>query len=486
MSTLTPSRYRWKIVYSTGPKRWICPKNGWRMIRTPYRHRVLVEAPSAQVKEKSPKRAPEVELEEEDPKEDPEEDPESKFSSIFAIVSTDVVVSRTTSNATSSVVKESDAFFWYPLSIGIGEVSVFRFGVVLVVAVLWSAKRDSVTRANEIASPKIVGFNLKSAHYRADIVISSDEASSGVTYTSISSDDEEPSDAGPEYPEYLALSNAEILVEDQLYAADASPTVLSSSYIVDFDLEDDPEDESEAGPTNYPPDRRDDDDDDSSGDDADDEDEEEASKEDEEEEKHLAPADSTVVSLTVDHVPFTEKTEPFKTDESVDTLPPPLVARILAIPTPPPSPLTPLSSPLPQIPSPPLPLPSPPPSSPLLLPATDRRGDIPEAVFPPRKRLCLSLGPRFEVFSGHTYVPDPEHPPTPEFVPEPVYPEFMTPEDDVLPTEEQPLPAADSPTIDSLGYILESDPEEDPEEDDKDPKEDPTNYPTDRDDDNDE
>nr|GEY87373.1 hypothetical protein [Tanacetum cinerariifolium] len=95
-------------------------------------------------------------------------------------------------------------------------------------------------------------------------------------------------------------------------------------------------------------------------------------------------------------------------------------------------------------------------------------------------------GMRTTVFSGHTYVPDPEHPPTSEFVPEPVYPEFMTPEDDVLPTEEQPLPAADSPTVDSLGYILESDPGEDPEEDDKDPKEDPTNYPTDRDDDNDE
>ncbi|GJV86721.1 putative reverse transcriptase domain-containing protein [Tanacetum coccineum] len=46
----------------------------------------------------------------------------------------------------------------------------------------------------------------------------------------------------------------------------------------------------------------------------------------------------------------------------------------------------------------PLPLPSlPPPSSPLLLPSTDRRADIPESVLPPRKRLCLALGPRFEV-----------------------------------------------------------------------------------------
>ncbi|GJU20134.1 hypothetical protein Tco_1153476 [Tanacetum coccineum] len=79
------------------------------------------------------------------------------------------------------------------------------------------------------------------------------------------------------------------------------------------------------------------------------------------------------------------------------------------------------------------------------------------------------------------YVPGPEEPeqapPLPEFVPEPVYPEFMPPEDEVLLAEEQPLPAATSPTVDSPGYVPESDPEEDPEEDDdKDPEEDPANY----------
>nr|GEW54772.1 reverse transcriptase domain-containing protein [Tanacetum cinerariifolium] len=47
----------------------------------------------------------------------------------------------------------------------------------------------------------------------------------------------------------------------------------------------------------------------------------------------------------------------------------------------------------------------------------------------------------------------------------------------------RPLPAVDSPTADSRGYIHESDPEEDPEEDDEDLEEDPTDYPTDRDDD---
>ncbi|GKD89192.1 hypothetical protein Tco_1364699 [Tanacetum coccineum] len=84
------------------------------------------------------------------------------------------------------------------------------------------------------------------------------------------------------------------------------------------------------------------------------------------------------------------------------------------------------------------------------------------------------------------YVPGPEHPPSPDFVPKPVYPEFMPSEDDVLLAEEQPLPAAVSPTADSPSYITESDPEEDPEEDDEDPEEDPAVYPDDRDDDDDE
>ncbi|GKE52538.1 hypothetical protein Tco_1487694, partial [Tanacetum coccineum] len=73
-------------------------------------------------------------------------------------------------------------------------------------------------------------------------------------------------------------------------------------------------------------------------------------------------------------------------------------------------------------------------------------------------------------------------PPSPDFVPDPVYPEFMSPEDDVLPAKEQPLPAAVSPTTNSPGYITESDPEEDLKEGDEDPEEDPTDYPTDRDD----
>ncbi|GJY72684.1 retrovirus-related pol polyprotein from transposon TNT 1-94, partial [Tanacetum coccineum] len=54
----------------------------------------------------------------------------------------------------------------------------------------------------------------------------------------------------------------------------------------------------------------------------------------------------------------------------------------------------------------------------------------------------------------------------PDFVPEPVYPEYMPLEDEhVFPAEEQPLPPIDSPTVGSPGYVSESDPEEDEPED---------------------
>ncbi|GKD03974.1 hypothetical protein Tco_1178948, partial [Tanacetum coccineum] len=72
------------------------------------------------------------------------------------------------------------------------------------------------------------------------------------------------------------------------------------------------------------------------------------------------------------------------------------------------------------------------------------------------------------------------------YVPESAYPESMPPEEEVLPVEEQPLPAALLAIADSPGYVPESDPEEDPEEDDdEDPEEDLADYPTDRGDDDD-
>ncbi|GKC54549.1 hypothetical protein Tco_1077294 [Tanacetum coccineum] len=90
------------------------------------------------------------------------------------------------------------------------------------------------------------------------------------------------------------------------------------------------------------------------------------------------------------------------------------------------------------------------------------------------------VGPEHEGLPWMLDDPYVQSPPPPDFVLEPVYPEFMPLEGKILPAEEQPLPAADSPTADSPGYIPESDPEEDPEEDDdEDPEADPADYPAD-------
>ncbi|GJS55851.1 hypothetical protein Tco_0629213 [Tanacetum coccineum] len=81
---------------------------------------------------------------------------------------------------------------------------------------------------------------------------------------------------------------------------------------------------------------------------------------------------------------------------------------------------------------------------------------------------------------------EPQSPPPLDYVPEPIYPKYMPQEDEVFPAEEQPLPAAASPTTQLPDYVPESDPEADPEEDDdEDPEEDPVDYPADGGDDGD-
>nr|GFC67455.1 hypothetical protein [Tanacetum cinerariifolium] len=120
-----------------------------------------------------------------------------------------------------------------------------------------------------------------------------------------------------------------------------------------------------------------------------------------------------------DQAPSAEETEPFETDESAATPPPQPAYRTTArisIPAPIPFP------PLPLIPSPHSPVSSPaPPPSPILslgyraamirlrneaastlppssqLPAASRMEDRPEVTLPPRKRLYITLGPRYEV-----------------------------------------------------------------------------------------
>ncbi|GKE34873.1 hypothetical protein Tco_1454195, partial [Tanacetum coccineum] len=181
----------------------------------------------------------------------------------------------------------------------------------------------------------------------------------------------------------------------------------------------------------------DDDDGDLSGDDADNEDEDEGDEDDEdeeEEEEHLASADSAVVVPTA----------------SISLPPEAEVERLLAMPTPPPSPPISLSPPStgeclarcmapsahsspPPVPSPLLPLfgcptqiqtlgiastqalvdavtaalPSPPlPPSLYIPPPVDRRDDILESERLPRKRSCLfALGSRYEVGESYTARP---------------------------------------------------------------------------------
>ncbi|GJW33805.1 hypothetical protein Tco_0053837 [Tanacetum coccineum] len=49
----------------------------------------------------------------------------------------------------------------------------------------------------------------------------------------------------------------------------------------------------------------------------------------------------------------------------------------------------------------------------------------------------------------------------PDYVPEPMYPKYIPLEDEhVFPAEEQPLPPVVSPTAESPGYVVESDPDE--------------------------
>nr|GEY46700.1 putative reverse transcriptase domain-containing protein [Tanacetum cinerariifolium] len=170
-------------------------------------------------------------------------------------------------------------------------------------------------------------------------------SSSTVTYTSISSDYEEPSDVGsPEVIIYrygrLPMHPVDPYVEAALQATEqappspdyvsgpehppspdfvsgpkypkylvdvkvpvASPAALSSGYITDSDPEEDP--------ANYPADEGDDANDESPNDDDDEEEEQEASKDDhKEEEEHPALADSSGVPID-DLVPSAEDTEGF-------------------------------------------------------------------------------------------------------------------------------------------------------------------------------
>ncbi|GJR59291.1 putative ribonuclease H-like domain-containing protein [Tanacetum coccineum] len=272
----------------------------------------------------------------------------------------------------------------------------------------WKCKKQTVVANSTTEAEYIAASNY--------LVMSS--ASSAVTYTSVYTDsepgrvfwgaDEEISEGGPEepqtppvpqdederepmfiqphdpdyvpepiYPEYIPLEDEHVFpIEEQPLPPVDSPTAESPGYVAESDPEEDPEeyedDKIEDGPVDYPMDGGDDvddDDDDSSGDDADDEDEDEENEE-EEEEEHLALADSAVVVYIIEL-------------DSISLLPEAEVKRLLAMPTPSPSP--PISL------------------SPLSVGERFARDDLPESELPPHKRLCLStLGSKNEIRESST------------------------------------------------------------------------------------
>nr|GEX58154.1 hypothetical protein [Tanacetum cinerariifolium] len=274
-------------------------------------------------------------------------------------------------------------------------------------------------------------------------------------------------------PDYFMPPEDDVLpAEEQPLPVAVSPTTNSPGYIPKSNPEGDPKEDLKEDPADYLTDREDDEEEEeSSGDDADDEEEDEH---EDEEEEHPSPANSVPppvhrVTARMSVRAQTPISLPLETN----------VARLLTIPTLPPSPLSLLSSPLPsilsplpQILSPPLLIPSPllpasptyplgdravmirlraespstsyppppivlpytmasmamlraatpsiyiltprsktPPSGtlsllpilvpasslPLLLPSTDCRADVRKVTLPSWKRLCITLGPRFEV-----------------------------------------------------------------------------------------
>ncbi|GJW45690.1 hypothetical protein Tco_0077336 [Tanacetum coccineum] len=166
------------------------------------------------------------------------------------------------------------------------------------------------------------------------------------------------------YPEFMPLEDEVFLAEEQPLPTAVSPTADSLGYIANSDPEKDEED-LEEDPTDYSANGGDDDDNESSKDDKDDDDDVEEDEDKEEEEEHPAPADS--IPPPVHHVTARmtirdEPPTPFWSEVEI--------ARLVAIPSPPPSPLSPWLSPLPHIPSPPLPVSSLVPVSPPPLPAS--------------------------------------------------------------------------------------------------------------------
>nr|GEY77897.1 hypothetical protein [Tanacetum cinerariifolium] len=180
------------------------------------------------------------------------------------------------------------------------------------------------------------------------------------------------------------------MAKDQVLSSFLTTCSKYLRYILECDSDKDPEDDDdedpEEDPADYPTDHNYEED--PSGDYADEEDEEQDEDDDDEEKEHPALADSILpppalrVTARISSRP--QPPTQFFTKEDAE--------RFLAMPIPPPSPLTLLSSSLPQIPSPLLsasppilPIPQPAISPPLQLLSSDRRADRPELLSSDRR-----------------------------------------------------------------------------------------------------
>ncbi|GKE92737.1 hypothetical protein Tco_1573832, partial [Tanacetum coccineum] len=181
-------------------------------------------------------------------------------------------------------------------------------------------------------------------------IVMSDSEDSTITYTAVSSPFGGLSDIGSP-----GVDGPPVMPEDP-YA-----------YVVAaFQAPPSPDYDPEKDPIDYPADGGDNDDE-SSDDDEDDGDDVKKDEDEEEEEEHLAPTDSVpppVHRVTARMSIREQPPTPFWSEAEID--------RLLAIPSPPPSPLSPWSSP-------------------------DHRAERLEVFLPPWKRLCIALGPRYKI-----------------------------------------------------------------------------------------
>ncbi|GJX20631.1 putative reverse transcriptase domain-containing protein [Tanacetum coccineum] len=211
----------------------------------------------------------------------------------------------------------------------------------------------TVPEINEVQDQGYIGGRYFGSH-----LVMLDSEDSTVTYTEVFSPFEDLSDIGspgfdglPMMPEdpYAYMVAAFQAPPSPNYVPDpkepkqapTSPEFVSELVYPEFIPPEDEEDKAdlEEDPTDYPADEGDDDDDDdeSSDDDKDDDGDVEEDEDEEEEEEHPAPTDSVPPHVC----PTTCTTISLPSDTKV--------ARLLAMPTPPPSPLSLLSSPLPSI-----------------------------------------------------------------------------------------------------------------------------------------